>query len=420
MSTNMDGDGLMQDAAARLHEAAAAKKCWACGCLHGALETIERAVPIAERSAVLDAALCAARTPLTPIRYDCLGCDVCFPSLALNAIHASRGEPTAAAACPTERVESRAGWPPLPGAYTVLRYRAPVAICTLTDDALVATIARLADPGVAIVGTLQTENLGIERLITNVLANPNIRFLVIAGADSRQAIGHLPGQSLVALTRNGIEASRRIVGARGKRPVLRNPTHEAVEHFRGTVEAVDLIGATDLDRVMTAVRACAARQLGPAPPFVSDTLLTLTTGHLPFRMVPDPAGYFVIYVDRARHRLSLEHYRNDGLLDTIIEGGTAAEVYTPAIERSLLSRLDHAAYLGRELARAEHALRIDEPYIQDGAPESITTVVVSPASQSSCCGASARDHETCPSETAGSTTVVTTSPSCRLFDRVET
>ena len=48
---------------------------------------------------------------------------------------------------------------------------------------------------------------------------------------------------------------------------------------------------------------------------------------------------------------------------------TAAELYHPAIERGLVSRLDHAAYLGRELSRAEHSLISGEPYIQDAAPE---------------------------------------------------
>jgi tetrahydromethanopterin S-methyltransferase subunit A len=390
----------LQDTAARLEEAAAAKKCWPCGCLHGALDALERTLSVSERPAVIAAALRMARAQLAPIRYDCLGCDVCFPALAVNAIHTSRGEPLAAEACPTERVETRAGWPPLPGAYTVLRYRAPVAVCTLTDDGLVTTIARIGDPDVSIVGTLQTENLGIERLITNVLANPNIRFLVIGGTDSRQAIGHLPGQSLVAMARNGIDGTGRIVGARGKRPVLRNLTHEAVDHFRRTVEIVDLIGTTDVDTVMKAARTCAARQLGPCQPFVSELLLTPITGHLPSRMIPDPVGYFVIYVDHSRHRLSLEHYRNDGLLDSMIEGATAAEVYTPAIERGLLSRLDHAAYLGRELARAEHAMRTDEPYLQDGAPESAATFIASPATQTDCCGTSAAAHETCGSDTA--------------------
>ena len=57
------------------------------------------------------------------------------------------------------------------------------------------------------------------------------------------------------------------------------------------------------------------------------------------------------------------------MLTTIIEGKSPAEIYMTAIDRKLLSRLDHAAYLGRELARAEHALSSGEAYIQDAAPE---------------------------------------------------
>jgi len=76
--------------------------------------------------------------------------------------------------------------------------------------------------------------------------------------------------------------------------------------------------------------------------------------------------------------LSLEHYRNDGVLDVVIEGTSAAEVYLPALERGLVSRLDHAAYLGKELACAEHSLRSGEPYKQDAAPE-ISASVWAPA-----------------------------------------
>jgi len=92
-------------------------------------------------------------------------------------------------------------------------------------------------------------------------------------------------------------------------------------------------------------------------------------GYLPPRMVGDPAGYFVVYVDRHRSILSLEHYDNDSVLDVVIEADQAANLYIPAIEMGLISRLDHAAYLGRELGRAEEALRIGAPYIQDAAPE---------------------------------------------------
>ncbi len=64
----------------------------------------------------------------------------------------------------------------------------------------------------------------------------------------------------------------------------------------------------------------------------------------------------------------IEHYRNDGLLTAVIEAGSATDGYTSVLAAGLVGRLDHAAYLGRELARAEHALRSGTRYQQDAAP----------------------------------------------------
>ena len=295
---------------------------------------------------------------------------MCFPAIALNDLAAAGAiDPMNAASCPTETVEKRAGWPPLPGAYTVLRYGAPVAVCTLNDESLANAVARARLPEIAIVGTLHTENLGIERLISNVITNPHIRFVVVCGPDSRRAIGHLPGQSLVALAQNGADQHRRIIGAKGKRPVLRNSEAPAIDHFRQTVEVIDLIGVSDLEAILETARGCAPRNPGPASPFPGSKIVEPVTGSVPVRMVSDPAGYFVIYPDRARCLVSLEHYSNNGALITIIEGRAAAELYMTAIDRKLVSRLDHAAYLGRELARAEQALASGQPFVQDAAPE---------------------------------------------------
>jgi len=364
----MREDGPFQEATAQLREAASAKKCWSCGCLHHSLGAVERAVPKEQRPPFLEAALQTARERLVPVRYDCLGCEVCYPAIAVNAVTRATGELTGDI-CPAERVEQREGWPPLAGSYTVLRYCAPVAVCTLADDALAEAVLHEAPSEVGIVGTLQTENLGIERLILNVLANPNIRFVIACGLDSRQAVGHLPGQSLVALARNGLDAQSRIVGAKGKRPVLRNIGRDAAEHFRRTIEVVDLIANARVSDILAMVKNCADRSPGPAEPFAPEQVVAPLTGYLQDRMIPDPAGYFVIYVDRRRRLLLLEHYRNDGVINAIIEGHTAAEVYTPAIGKGLVSCLDHAAYVGRELARAEHALLTGGHYLQDAAPE---------------------------------------------------
>lgn len=379
----------VDEAVRQLQSAAEAKKCWGCGCLHHSLEAITKALPPEQQSAELQEVIGTVRQRLTPVKYDCLGCEVCYPPLAMNAL-SIEGE-----ACPAETVVEREGWPPLPGSYTVQRYQAPVAVCTLSDEALAKKLASLADPSISIVGTCQTENLGIERIVQNVLANPNIRHLIVAGADSRQAIGHLPGQSLVALSQSGVDERGRIIGAKGKRPVLRNLSADAIEHFRQSVQVVDRIGMGTTPEIMETVAACAARRLGPARPFASQRVVAKVRGYIPQKMTSDPNGYFVVYIDRGQKLLSVEHYANTGVLTVVIEGTTAAEVYIPCIERGLVSRLDHAAYLGRELARAEQALTSGGEYVQDAAPErpvldltGVEPVQTKPCSCGTCCGES--------------------------------
>ena len=367
----------VDEAAARIAEAAGARKCWRCGCLANSLAAIERHVAEADRPAGLEAALQAARNKLTEIEYDCLGCKVCYPALAVNAL-----DLPAEACADAVAVATRAGWPPLPGAYRVIRYRSPVAVCTLTDEPLAQALADAAPPA-AIVGSLQTENLGIERVVLNVVANPHIRFLILCGADTRQQIGHLPGASLLALARCGTNEKGRIIDAPGRRPVLGNLDPAAVAHFRRNVRVIDRVGLADVGALLEAIRTVADADPGCAEPFAVERLVPTVTGRLPQRVQLDPAGYFVVYPDRDRDLLLLEHYRNDGLLDIVVEGRRAGELYTTAIERGLVSRLDHAAYLGCELARAELALRTGESYAQDAAPQRSDA-----ASAAACCGGS--------------------------------
>jgi tetrahydromethanopterin S-methyltransferase subunit A len=370
MNLPREKEQAFKEALTYLEKARAAEKCRACGCFHQLVAALEQAFPAGTGPQELREAVEAANLCLVERQYDCLGCEVCIPPLVVNALTQALGEAVAdLEVCPTEKVEKRRGWPPLPGAYQVLRYQAPVAVCCLTAEDLAAAVVREAGPEIAIVGTLHTENLGIERLIQNVLANPHLRFVIVCGPDSKQAVGHYPGQSLVALAQKGIDDRRRIIGARGRRPLLKNLSPEAVAHFREVVEVTDLIGEVEACKVLSAAQRCAARNPGPAQPFAAGPIVSPIPGYLPARMVSDPAGYFVIYVDRGRGILSLEHYLNDGLMDVVIEGASAAELYTPAIDRGLISRLDHAAYLGRELARAEESLRAGEPFVQDAAPE---------------------------------------------------
>ncbi|MHC4506777.1 MAG: DUF4346 domain-containing protein, partial [Planctomycetota bacterium] len=218
---------------------------------------------------------------------------------------------------------------------------------------------------------MHTENLGIERVIQNVLANPHIRFLVLCGEDTQQAIGHLPGQSMESLFSGGLNARGRIEGARGKRPILKNVSAEQVEAFRKQVELLSLIGEEDVLRVRETVSACAGRTPGPFEGAPVQNVVETVWSEAPSRLVPDPAGFFVVYPEARRQILIIEHYTKHGVLDCVVEGRTPAAISAEVIGRRLITRLDHAAYLGRELARAERSMQTGETYVQDRAPGDI-------------------------------------------------
>ncbi len=95
---------------------------------------------------------------------------------------------------------------------------------------------------VAIYGRLKTENIGIEKIIANVISNPHIRFVVLCGEDIR---GHCSGRSLCLLHKNGINKNHRIIDAPGAIPFIENLNEDAIKRFQNQVQIIDLIGETD-------------------------------------------------------------------------------------------------------------------------------------------------------------------------------
>jgi tetrahydromethanopterin S-methyltransferase subunit A len=340
----------------QLAQAVAARKCHQCGCLHQTVEAL--AGTIVGREA-LAPVLAEARRVFRPKSYDCLGCAVCYPAIAANAFADAFPEVgETLELCPTATPEERVGWPPLPGDYRVVRYRAPVAVCTLNSGELMTALAHEAPNGLAIVGALHTENLGIEHLIRNVLANPYLRFLILCGVDTQQAVGHLPGQSLASLFSYGIDERGRICGAQGKRPVLKNVHPDQVKAFLQQVELIPCIGEEEPSHIADHIERCRTRDPGPAANTFSESGVMTVRAPEPKRLIPDPSGFFVVYPDAEHQLLMVEHYTTGGVLDAIIEGHTSA----------------HAAYLGRELARAESSLKTGEVYVQDRAPGDIGAI----------------------------------------------
>jgi len=78
----------------------------------------------------------------------------------------------------------------------------------------------------------------------------------------------------------------------------------------------------------------------------------------------DPLGSYRILIDRSKERIVAVRFVGANQRE-VIEGRDAASIYGTLIDMGLVTRLDHAAYLGRELAKAEIALKLGRSYIQD-------------------------------------------------------
>ena len=110
-----------------------------------------------------------------------------------------------------------------------------------------------AESGAALSGTVQTENIGFEKIICNIVANPNIRYLILGGPESE---GHLTGQALKALMQNSIDEKKRIIGTDAPHPFLYNIPVEFVERFRKQITLIDLQFEGDLEIIRKAVWSC--------------------------------------------------------------------------------------------------------------------------------------------------------------------
>jgi tetrahydromethanopterin S-methyltransferase subunit A len=134
-------------------------------------------------------------------------------------------------------------WPPLRGDFVVFNPEGNVAVVTLASN--------LRIENAAISGTCKTENLGIEKIIANIISNSNIRFLLICGAESK---GHLPGNTLNSLHKNGIDEKGRIIGSKGAIPFIQNLTIEAVRRFQAQIQLIDRIGLEDEKQIALLVK----------------------------------------------------------------------------------------------------------------------------------------------------------------------
>jgi len=253
-------------------------------------------------------------------------------------------------------------WPLVEGRFYVGNKNSPVAVCTnSTVEGIVLDMEK-----VAICGKCVTENVGMEKIIQNVVANPNIRFLILCGKPSK---GHFVEQAFMALKQNGVNEEKTIIGAVGNMPLLKGLDIETIERFRAQVEPINLNGETNPDVVMQTVEECLLKNPGPfgGLSMVFEKIEEVEAKG-PFEWKEDPNGFFTVSLRPQERKIVVEHLQNSKTTKKVV-GESALDICYKIGQMQMVGdfeqTVEHAMYLGRELQKAEVCLKNQIAYEQD-------------------------------------------------------
>jgi tetrahydromethanopterin S-methyltransferase subunit A len=159
--------------------------------------------------------------------------------------------------------DAAAGWPIVQGDFHVGNSQSAVIVVTMGSH---LDEQAICDAGAALCGSCKTENLGLEKIVANVISNPNIRYVLTCGTEVK---GHLSGQSFIALHAGGVDGGK-IVGSKGAIPFIENLNDAAIKRFQEQVEIVDIMESEDIGVITAKVKELNAKETGAfsEPPMV--------------------------------------------------------------------------------------------------------------------------------------------------------
>ena len=137
-------------------------------------------------------------------------------------------------------------WPPVSGEFQTGNPESHTAVVTLASELDTDRLAQRC----AIAGTMKTENIGIEKVVANIVSNTNIRYVVVCGAEVH---GHLAGDAILSLHNNGIDEEGRIIQAKGAIPYITNIDADTITIWRSQVEIIDLVNVEDISSIEQAI-----------------------------------------------------------------------------------------------------------------------------------------------------------------------
>ena len=155
------------------------------------------------------------------------------------------------------------GWPLVKGDFHSGDANSCVAVVTFGSH---LDEEGICSAGAAMCGSCKTENLGLEKVIANYIANPNIRFMLCCGTEVK---GHLAGQTMIALHKGGVKDGR-VVGAEGAIPFIENLNDAAIKRFQEQIEVVNIMESEDLAAIKAKMNELKARDPGA---FAADAIV---------------------------------------------------------------------------------------------------------------------------------------------------
>ncbi|HOT07761.1 MAG: Tetrahydromethanopterin S-methyltransferase subunit A 1 [Methanosaeta sp. PtaB.Bin039] len=222
-------------------------------------------------------------------------------------------------------------WPVITGEYEVGNPESPVAVVTCGSH---LKNSELLAAGAALAGPCKTENIGIEKMVANIVSNPNIRFLVITGMEVK---GHITGQAIEAFTKDGIDKEGKIVGAKGAIPFIQNLTPESIDRFRQQISTVMMIDTEDMGAIGGKIRELASKDPGALD--VDPMIIEIKEGGAEEEAHgPRPLASEVVEI-RNRMRMMDMNVTNNGLLNKFQAGIYAGKIEGIALGMTIVLAL---------------------------------------------------------------------------------
>jgi tetrahydromethanopterin S-methyltransferase subunit A len=162
-----------------------------------------------------------------------------------------------------EKKSPASGWPIVKGDFNSGDANSPVAVMTCGSH---LDEKGICEKGAAICGSCKTENLGLEKVIANIISNPNIRFLLLCGTEVK---GHLAGQTMAALHKGGVKDGR-VVGAEGAIPFIENLADDAIKRFQEQCELINIMESEDIGAIAAKINELKGRDPGA---FAADPMI---------------------------------------------------------------------------------------------------------------------------------------------------